>query len=141
MTTRAITFGAFDLLHFGHMRFLAAMAQMADEVYVGLASDVVVMSGKKRAPIYDYSIRREMLLHTRYVNHVLCHDGPIDGAGRVLIRQQKIRFIERYHIDLVVMGDDWLGEYGFLNQYCRVTYLQRTPSVSTSQLRQTLTNE
>ncbi|WP_306481081.1 adenylyltransferase/cytidyltransferase family protein [Limnobacter sp.] len=135
MTTRAITFGAFDLLHYGHLRLLARIANMSDEVFVGLATDDILINNKGVAPVYPYDIRREMLLHTRYVSSVLCHDGPIDANGRVRIIEQKIAFIQEYSIDLVVMGGDWKGEYAFLEPYCEVRYLERTTGISTTQLR------
>ena len=114
------------------MRFLARMREMADRVYVGLASDEIIARNKNRQPFYNYDIRREMLLHTRYVGEVLCHSGPVDGSGRVLIIQQKLDFIRAHGITLVVMGSDWEGEYGFIEPYCEVRYLPRTEGVSTS---------
>lgn len=135
MTTRAITFGAFDLLHYGHLRLLARIADMADEVFVGLVTDDILAKNKGVAPVYPYDIRREMLLHTRYINSVLSHDGPVDSNGKVRMIEQKIVFIEQHSIDLVVMGDDWKGEYAFLEPYCKVCYLKRTPGISTTQLR------
>jgi len=62
---RAITFGTFDLLYYGHMRFLARMREMLDRVYVGLASDEITVRNKNRQPFYNYGIQREMLLHSR----------------------------------------------------------------------------
>jgi glycerol-3-phosphate cytidylyltransferase len=132
---RAITFGAFDLLHYGHLRLFARIADMAEQVFVGLASDEIIMKNKNVAPFYNYQIRREMLLHTRYVDCVLCHDGPIDSNGRVVVVEQKIQFIQKYAIDMVVMGSDWEGDYGFLEPYCQVNYLERTPGISSRQIR------
>jgi len=140
MIKRALTFGTFDLLHYGHLRLLSRVADMADEVYVGLASDEIIVRNKGFAPVYDYAIRSEMLLHTRHVDNVIKHDGPVDSTGRVLIIRQKISFIERYGIQLVVMGSDWEGAYEFLRPYCEVRYLERTPGISTTQLR-TLMND
>jgi len=133
--TRVITFGSFDLLHYGHMRLLARIAKIADEVYVGLVTDEIIFSKKQKQPFNSYDIRREMLLHTRYVDNVILHHGPIDGAGRVLIIQQKIDFISQYKIDMVVMGSDWKGDYDFLRPYCEVIYLDRTEGISTTEIR------
>ncbi|MDS3860064.1 adenylyltransferase/cytidyltransferase family protein [Thermosynechococcaceae cyanobacterium BACA0444] len=133
--TTAITFGCFDLLHYGHLRLLARMAEMAAHIIVGLATDEVVMAGGKETPFYSFEIRREMLLHTRYVDQVLRHGGKIDGQGRVKIIQEKIEFIQACDVDLVIMGSDWLGEYDFLRPYCQVYYLERTPWISTTEIK------
>ena len=72
------------------------------------------------------------LLHTRYVDEVLCHSGPVDASVRVLIIQQKLDFILEHGITLVVVGSDWEGQYTFFDPYCEVRYLPRTEGVSTS---------
>ncbi|AFY62601.1 adenylyltransferase/cytidyltransferase family protein [Synechococcus sp. PCC 6312] len=136
--TTAITFGAFDLLHYGHLRLLARMAEMASHVIVGLATDEVIMACGKAAPFYRFEIRQEMLLHTCYVNQVLRHGSAIDGGGRVKIIQEKIDFVQSHQVNLVVMGSDWRGEYDFLKPYCDVCYLERTPDISTTKIKQQL---
>jgi glycerol-3-phosphate cytidylyltransferase len=135
--TRVLTFGAFDLLHFGHMRLLQRLADRGGYLAVGLATDTLIRAGKA-PPVYPYEIRREMLLHTRYVNEVVPHGGAIDGAGRVKLVQAKIDMVKDLRIDEVVMGDDWRGEYEFLQEYCRVSYLARTPEISTTAIRHSL---
>lgn len=132
---RALTFGSFDLLHYGHMRLLSRIAEHASFLAVGLASDELIMAGGKSRPFYGYDLRREMLLHTRYVDEVWKHDGPIDGTGRVKVIAQKIDFVRDHHIDLVVMGEDWAGDYDFLRPYCNVLYLERTIGISTRDIR------
>ena len=135
--TRLLTFGAFDLLHYGHMRLLQRIAGRGDFLAVGLAGDDLI-AAKGRPPFYPYAIRREMLLHTRYVDEVVPHDGDADGTGRVRLVAAKIALVRAMAIDEVVMGDDWRGAYDFLAEHCRVAYLERTPGISTSQIRQTL---
>lgn len=133
--TRILTFGAFDLLHYGHMRLLQRLAQRGTFLVVGLASDRLIAMGK-RPPFYPYAIRREMLLHTRYVDEVVEHDGEADGTGRVKLVAAKIDLVKALAIDEVVMGDDWQGDYDFLLAHCRVSYLPRTPDISTTAIRQ-----
>jgi len=140
-TKRAITFGAFDLLHHGHLRLLARLAEMAQEIYVGLASDEIVTLKKGMPPSQDYNLRRELLLNTPYVDTVLNHDGPVDSSGPVAMVAQKIAFIEQHEIKLVVMGSDWIGAYDFLEPYCDVRYLDRTPGISTTQIRTALLDQ
>lgn len=132
--TRVLTFGAFDLLHYGHMRFLERLAQRGDHVVVALADDEL-LAAKGKPPFYPYAIRREMLLHTRHVDEVVPHGGTPDGAGRVRIVAAKIALVRSLAIDEVVMGDDWRGAYDFLAPYCRVDYVERTPGISTSLIR------
>ncbi|MGV3650085.1 MAG: adenylyltransferase/cytidyltransferase family protein [Devosia sp.] len=135
MSRRVATFGAFDLLHYGHMRLLARVAEGADHVVVGLASDALIMANGKSAPAYPYEIRREMLLHTRHVDEVVCHDGAPDGQGRVKLVGAKIELVKALSIDLVIMGDDWQGAYDFLLPHCAVRYLPRTEGISTTLIR------
>ncbi len=132
---RILTFGAFDLLHYGHMRLLQCLSAKGSFVAVGLASDGLISAGKG-PPFYPYDIRREMLLHTRYVDDVVEHDGEADGTGRVRLVAAKIELVKALAIDEVVMGDDWQGEYDFLLAHCRVSYLPRTPDISTTAIRQ-----
>jgi len=138
--TRIMTFGAFDLLHYGHMRLLERIASRGDVLSVGLASDALIASNRKPLPFYSYEIRREMLLHTRYVDEVVLHDGPPDGRGKVKLIEAKITAVLDNDIDEVIMGSDWIGEYEFLKPYCRVSYLERTPLISTRMIRTRLRN-
>ncbi|WP_210185496.1 adenylyltransferase/cytidyltransferase family protein [Devosia enhydra] len=132
---RVATFGAFDLLHYGHMRLLARIAADADHLVVGLASDALIGANGKSAPVYSYEIRREMLLHTRHVDEVVCHDAVPDGTGRVKLVQAKIDLVRTHAINAVVMGDDWQGHYDFLLPFCAVRYLPRTNGISTTLIR------
>jgi glycerol-3-phosphate cytidylyltransferase len=133
--SRILTFGAFDLLHYGHMRLLERLAARGRHLVVGLATDELISAGKG-PPFYPYEIRREMLLHTRHVDEVVPHGGEPDGTGRVKLVASKIALVKALAIDEVVMGEDWQGEYDFLRPYCRVAYLPRTPDISTSMIRQ-----
>ncbi|WP_029039884.1 adenylyltransferase/cytidyltransferase family protein [Cucumibacter marinus] len=135
---RILTFGAFDILHYGHMRLLERAAQRGDYLIVGLASDTLIASRGKPEPFYSFDIRREMLLHTRHVDEVVLHDGPVDGAGRVKLITEKVRLIRDMKIDEIVMGSDWAGEYDVFAQHCAVHYLDRTPGISTSCIRKQL---
>jgi glycerol-3-phosphate cytidylyltransferase len=130
--TRVLTFGTFDLLHYGHMRLLQRLAERGSHLVVGLPVDGIVAAAKGRPPFYPYAIRREMLLHTRYVDEVVPHDGEVDGTGRIKLVATKIALVRALAIDEVGMGDDWRGDYDFLAPYCRVVYLERTPGISTT---------
>jgi glycerol-3-phosphate cytidylyltransferase len=135
--SRVLTFGAFDMLHYGHMRLLQRLAQRGSHLIVGLATDELLAEAKA-TPFYPFAIRREMLLHTRYVDEVVAHGGTADGSGRVRLVGAKIELVKACAVDEVVMGDDWRGDYDFLLPYCRVAYLPRTPDISTTAIRQAL---
>jgi glycerol-3-phosphate cytidylyltransferase len=138
---RALTFGSFDLLHYGHMRLFSRIKSISDWLIVGLATDELIMEGGKNRPFYPYEIRREMLEHVRIVDEVIEHGGPVDGEGRVKLIAAKVELVRSLHIDLVVMGDDWRGEYDFLHPYCKVLYMDRTPSISTSRIKDEVQTE
>lgn len=132
--TRIMTFGAFDLLHYGHMRLLQRLAERGTYLIVALATDELIAEGKS-PPFYPFEIRREMILHTRYANEVVPHGGKADGTGRVKLLAAKVELVTSLAVDEVVMGDDWSGEYDFLTPYCRVSYIPRTPDISTSLIK------
>jgi glycerol-3-phosphate cytidylyltransferase len=132
--TRIMTFGAFDLLHYGHMRLLQRLSERGTYLIVALATDELI-GERKAPPFYPYDIRREMILHTRYANEVVPHGGKPDGTGRVTLVQAKIDLVQALAVDEVVMGHDWLREYDFLKPHCKVSYLHRTPGISTSLIR------
>ncbi|MCC6735221.1 MAG: adenylyltransferase/cytidyltransferase family protein [Bauldia sp.] len=134
--TRILTFGTFDLLHYGHMRLLQRIAERGSHVVVGLPVDGIVVAAKGRPPFYPYAIRREMLLHTRYVDEVVPHDGEVDGIGRIRLVAAKIALVRELGIGEVAMGDDWRGDYDFLKPHCRVVYLERTAGISTTAIRE-----
>ena len=136
-----MTFGAFDLLHYGHYRLFKRISALAERLTVALATDEVIRASGWKIPIYSYAIRKEMLEELRVVDDVVAHDGPIDGQGRVKVIQQKIDLIQHHNVDLVVMGEDWLGDYDFLEPWCTVMYLPRTPGISTTDLKQGMGGE
>jgi glycerol-3-phosphate cytidylyltransferase len=133
--TRALTFGCFDLLHHGHMRLLARLAEQADHLTVALVTDACMQAIGKRAPVNTFEIRAEMLLALRSVDAVVPHEGVIDGTGHVKLIGEKIRQVRALAIDVVGLGGDHEGTHDFLLPYCRVVYFPRTPGVSTSALR------
>lgn len=49
--------------------------------------------------------------------------------------EQKKTDVKEYHIDTFVIGDDWKGKFDFLKDLCEVVYLERTPEISTTQIK------
>lgn len=123
---RVLTYGTFDLLHYGHVRLLQRAAALGDYLVVALSTDEF-NAGKGKKSFYDYETRKEMLEAIRYVDLVI----PESDWG------QKIDDVKEYHIDTVVMGGDWEGDPRFeaLREYCDVVYLDRTEGISTTDVK------
>lgn len=123
---RVLTYGTYDLLHYGHIRLLRRASQLGDYLIVALSSDEFNAS-KGKTSFYSYGVRREMLEAIRYVDLVIPED----------CWEQKIDDIKKYHIDVVVMGSDWAGDPRFeaLKDYCEVVYLDRTDGISTTDVK------
>ena len=126
---RVLTYGTFDLLHYGHIRLLKRAAALGDYLVVALSTDEFNV-GKGKKSYYDYETRKEMLEAIRYVDLVI----PEENWA------QKATDVEEYHIDTVVMGGDWAGSdrFEYLKDVCEVVYLDRTPGISTTKVKENL---
>lgn len=126
---RVLTYGTFDLLHYGHTRLLRRAASLGDYLVVALSTDEF-NAGKGKKSFYPYEVRREMLEAIRYVDLVIPEYSW----------EQKIDDVQRYNIDVVVMGGDWAGSdrFEYLRDYCELVFLDRTPGISTTQVKQHL---
>lgn len=123
---RVLTYGTFDLLHFGHIRLLQRAAALGDYLVVALSTDEFNESKGKKS-FYDYATRKEMLEAIRYVDLVIPEENW----------EQKIDDVKDYHIDTVVMGGDWAGSdrFEYLKDYCELVFLDRTPGISTTEVK------
>ena len=122
---RVITYGTYDLLHYGHIALLKRARALGDFLMVALSSDEF-NAGKGKQAYFYYEERKVMLEAIRYVDLVV----PEQTWG------QKTEDIAKYGIDVFVMGDDWNGEFDDqLKGLCEVVYLPRTPEVSTTQIK------
>ena len=119
---RIITYGTFDLLHYGHIRLLQRCKAQGDYLVVALSTDEF-NAGKGKKSYFSYEDRKNMLEAIRYVDLVIPED----------TWEQKTTDVQKYHIDAFVMGDDWTGKFDFLSDQCEVIYLPRTPEISTTQ--------
>ncbi len=119
---RVITFGTFDVFHVGHLRILERARQMGTALIVGISTDELNYSKKGRKPYYDLSERIEIIRALRCVDTVF----PEESL------ELKRYYIENYKANLLVMGDDWTGKFDALNDICKIIYLPRTPSISTT---------
>ncbi|MBS5865187.1 glycerol-3-phosphate cytidylyltransferase [Olegusella massiliensis] len=123
---RVLTYGTFDLLHYGHIRLLRRAAALGDYLVVALSTDEFNQS-KGKTSFYDYETRKEMLEAIRYVDLVIPEKNW----------EQKLSDVKDYHIDTVVMGGDWAGSnrFEYLKKCCDVVYLDRTPGISTTDVK------
>ncbi|CCY27765.1 MAG: glycerol-3-phosphate cytidylyltransferase [Acholeplasma sp.] len=126
---RILTYGTFDLLHYGHIRLLQRAKALGDYLIVAVSTDEFnALKGKKS--YHNYETRKKMLEAIRYVDLVIPEDNW----------EQKIDDVKTYHVDVVVMGSDWAGSdrFEYLNDYCEVVYLDRTEGISTTKIKQEL---
>lgn len=125
---RIITYGTFDLLHYGHINLLRRAKAMGDYLVVVLSTDEFNWEEKKKKCYFSYEERKNLLEAIRYVDLVIPENNW----------EQKAVDVQEYHIDTFVMGDDWEGKFDFLRRYCDVVYLPRTPEISTTQIKKDL---
>ena len=126
---RILTYGTFDLLHYGHIRILKRAKELGDYLVVALSTDEFNATKGKKA-YHSYETRKKMLEAIRQVDLVIPENNW----------EQKIQDIKDYKIDVVVMGDDWAGsdKFDYLKEYCEVKFLERTPGVSTTMIKNDL---
>lgn len=125
---RVITYGTFDLLHYGHINLLRRAKEYGDYLVVALSTDEFNWNSKNKKCYFPYKQRKKLLEAIRYVDLVIPEENW----------EQKIEDIQTFKIDTFVMGDDWDGKFDFLKDYCEVVYLPRTPEISTTQIKQDL---
>ena len=126
---RVLTYGTFDLLHYGHIRLLKRAKALGDYLIVALSTDEFnALKGKKS--YQPYKERKEMLEAIRYVDLVIPEENW----------EQKINDVKEYKADIVVMGSDWANsdKFEYLKDYCEVVYLDRTEGVSTTKIKNDL---
>lgn len=126
---RILTYGTFDLLHYGHIRILKRAKELGDYLVVALSTDEFNATKGKKA-YHNYETRKKMLEAIRYVDLVIPENNW----------EQKIDDIKDYKIDVCVMGSDWAGsdKFDYLKEYCDVVFLERTPGISTSMIKNDL---
>lgn len=126
---RILTYGTFDLLHFGHIEILRRAKALGDYLVVAVSTDEFNAIKNKKA-YHDYATRKKMLEAVRYVDLVI----PEKNWG------QKRDDVKKYEIDAVVMGSDWEGNENFekLKDLCEVVYLPRTDNISTTKIKNDL---
>ena len=125
---RVITYGTFDLLHYGHINLLRRARELGDYLVVALSTDEFNWNQKQKKCYFPYEERKRMLEAIRYVDLVIPEESW----------EQKTSDVDKYQIDIFVRGDDWKGKFDFLQEQCQVVYLPRTPEISTTRIKQDL---
>lgn len=122
---RVITYGTFDLLHYGHINLLKHARELGDYLIVALSTDEFNWDSKQKKCYFSYEKRKQLLESCRYVDLVIPEESW----------EQKRSDVQLYKVDTFVMGDDWQGKFDFLKDLCEVVYLPRTPEISTTQIK------
>ena len=125
---RVITYGTFDLLHYGHINLLKRAKDLGDYLIVGLSTDEFNLQ-KDKISYFDYQQRKILLESIRYVDLVIPETSW----------EQKREDVKKYYADIFVIGDDWEGKFDFLkDEGVEVVYLPRTEEISTTQIKEDL---
>ena len=126
-----ITYGTFDLFHIGHLNLLRRAKDLGDYLIVAVSTDRFNWVEKhKKCQIPDKD-RMAIVEAIKYVDKVIPEDSW----------DQKIKDVQKYEVDVFVMGDDWKGKFDFLKDYCEVVYLPRTEGISSSSLKEDMRNK
>lgn len=126
---RVITYGTFDLLHYGHINMLQRAKKLGDYLIVALSTDEFNWKEKQKKCYFSYDQRLKLLEAVRYVDLVIPET----------CWEQKVTDAKEFKVDVFVIGDDWRGKFDFLKaQGVEVVYLPRTPEISSTQIKETL---
>lgn len=122
---RVITYGTFDLFHEGHRRLLERAKALGDHLIVGVTTD-------------NYDDSRGKLNVQQSLMDRIANVQNSGLADEIIIEEyegQKVQDMQKHDVDIFAIGSDWLGKFDYLNDYCKVVYLDRTKGVSSTQLR------
>lgn len=122
---KVITYGTYDLLHYGHIRLLERAKSLGDYLIVGVTADGFDMARGKINVQQSLMERIEAVKATGLADEIVVEE--YEG--------QKIDDIRRLGVDIFTVGSDWVGHFDYLNEYCKVVYLDRTQGVSSSEIR------
>lgn len=123
--TKVITYGTFDLLHYGHQNLLQRAKALGDYLIVGVTSE-------------SYDRYRGKLNVQQSLMERIENIRALGLADEIVVEEyegQKIDDIIRLHVDIFTIGSDWVGRFDYLNEYCKVVYLERTKGISSTELR------
>ena len=125
------TNGCFDILHAGHVRYLAAARSKGDVLVLGLNSDVSVKSIKpENRPIVSQDQRAEVLAGLACVDYITIFDEP-----------DPLALIQTIKPDVLIKGADWketeiIGSDVVKLYGGKVIRIEVVPGISTSRIIQ-----
>ena len=125
---KVITYGTYDLLHEGHTNLLRRAKALGDYLIVGVTNDSFDRERGKLNVRNNVLERVEAVKATGFVDQVIIED----------YMGQKIDDILKYDVDIFAIGSDWEGKFDYLKEYCEVKFLERTPGVSTTMIKNDL---
>ncbi len=126
---RVVTYGTFDMLHYGHINLLRRAKGLGDYLIVAVSTDEFNLKQKQKKCYFSYEQRKALVEAIRYVDLVIPEESW----------EQKIADAHEYHVDIFVIGEDWRGKFDFLKEEgVEVVYLPRTPEISTTQIKEDL---
>jgi len=128
---KILTYGTYDLLHYGHINLLKRAKELGDYLIVALSTDEFNLEHKDKKAYFTYEQRKAMLEAIRYVDLVIPENSW----------EQKKTDVQELDVDTFVIGDDWEGKFDFLKEYCNVVYLSRTPEISTTKIKNEVTTK
>ena len=128
---KVITYGTYDLLHYGHVKLLQRAKALGDYLIVALSTDEFNWNEKQKKCYFSYEERKSLLEAIRYVDLVIPEESW----------EQKISDVKEFKVDTFVIGDDWEGKFDFLKDSCEVVYLPRTKEISTTKIKNDLLNK
>ena len=124
-----LTYATFDLLHQGHINLFSRAKKLGDVLVVGLSTDEFNREKGKRS-YFTFSERYKLLQLVPSIDLIIPESSW----------EQKIDDINKYNIDIFVIGSDWTGKFDYLKDYCEVVYLPRTDNISSSQIKEVTHN-
>lgn len=122
---KVLTYGTYDLFHYGHLRILQRAKALGDYLIVAVSTDEFNKIKNKKST-YPYHERAAIVEAIKFVDEVIPENNW----------EQKIDDIKKHNIDIMVMGDDWKGKFDFLQDFCKVVYLERTPNISSTEIKE-----
>ena len=126
---KVITYGTYDLFHYGHLRILERAKELGDYLIVAVSTDEFnEVKGKKC--IYPYEQRAKIVEAIKYVDQVIPEENW----------EQKASDIKKHNVDIFVMGSDWEGKFDELSSLCKIVYLPRTLGISSTEIKQNCNN-
>lgn len=117
---RVITYGTFDLIHYGHINLLRRAKALGDYLIVALSTDEFNWSSKKKRCYFTYEQRKLLLEALRCVDLVIPEESW----------EQKLTDVKEYGVSVFAVGNNWKGKFDYLeNEGVDVVYLPMTPEL------------